>query len=171
MKKILITLTLLSSLAFANQFGAGNKAVGITLGSGSVSFSETNRFVTTTNVENYYILGVNADFFVFENLSVGLGYRGWFGGDPTINQGTIPVTYYIPTNSRFRPYVGAFYRYTYIADDKYDNYSSAGGRAGLAITYQNGYVGFGWAQEYYLDSDNLSDSSSGYPEMVLGFSF
>ena len=167
MKKIFITLLLLSSLAFANQFGAGKKAIGITLGSGSVSYS-VGPFST---VENYYILGVNADFFVAENLSVGLGYRGWFGGDPTINQGTIPVTYYIPTNSKFRPYLGAFYRYTYIADDLYDNYSSAGGRAGLAITFQNGYVGFGWAQEYYLDSDSRSDSTSGYPEVVIGFSF
>lgn len=167
MKKIFVTLVLLSSLAFANQFGAGNKAIGITLGSGSVSYS-VGPF---SSVENYYILGVNADFFVAENLSVGLGYRGWFGGDPTINQGTIPVTYYIPTGSKFRPYVGAFYRYTYIADDLYDNYSSAGGRAGLAITFQNGYVGFGWAQEYYLDSDSRSDSTSGYPEVVIGFSF
>ncbi len=167
MKKIFVTLVILSSLAFANPFGAGNRAVGITLGSGSVSYS-VGPFST---VENYYILGVNADFFVAENLSVGLGYRGWFGGDPTINQGTIPVTYYIPTNSKFRPYLGAFYRYTYIADDRFDNYSSAGGRAGLAITFQNGYVGFGWAQEYYLDSDSLSDSTSGYPEVVLGFSF
>ena len=167
MKKIFVTLVLLSSLAFSNQFGAGNKAIGITLGSGSVSYS-VGPF---SSVENYYILGVNADFFVAENLSVGLGYRGWFGGDPTINQGTIPVTYYIPTGSKFRPYVGAFYRYTYIADDLYDNYSSAGGRAGLAITFQNGYVGFGWAQEYYLDSDSRSDSTSGYPEVVIGFSF
>ena len=167
MIKIVSVLLLLSTLAFANPFGAGNRAIGITVGSGSVSYS-VGPFST---VENYYILGVNADFFVAENLSVGLGYRGWFGGDPTINQGTIPVTYYIPTNSKFRPYLGAFYRYTYIADDRYDNYSSAGGRAGLAITFQNGYVGFGWAQEYYLDSDSLSDSSSGYPEVVLGFSF
>jgi len=167
MKKIFVTLVLLSSLAFANQFGAGNKAIGITLGSGSVSYS-VGPF---SSVENYYILGVNADFFVAENLSVGLGYRGWFGGDPTINQGTIPVTYYIPTGSKFRPYVGAFYRYTYIADDLYDNYSSAGGRAGLAITFQNGYVGFGWAQEYYLDSDSRSETTSGYPEVVIGFSF
>ena len=167
MIKIVSVLLLLSTLAFANPFGAGNRAIGITVGSGSVSYS-VGPFST---VENYYILGVNADFFVAENLSVGLGYRGWFGGDPTINQGTIPVTYYIPTNSKFRPYLGAFYRYTYIADDRYDNYSSAGGRAGLAITFQNGYVGFGWAQEYYLDSDSLSDSTSGYPEVVLGFSF
>ena len=167
MKKILVVLTLLSSLAFANPFGAGNKAVGITVGSGSVSYS-VGPFST---VENYYILGVNADYFVFENLAIGVGYRGWFGGDPTINQGTIPVTYYVPTNSKFRPYLGALYRYTYINDDLYDNYSSVGARVGLAILFQNGYAGFGWVQEYRLDADNLSDDTSGYPEVVIGFSF
>ncbi len=172
MKKILIILVLLSSLTFANQFGEGNKAIGITLGSGSVTLNETNHFGTIikTNVEDYYILGVNAEFFVLENLSVGLGLRSWFGGDPTLYQGTIPVTYYIPTNSRFRPYLGAFYRYTYVSGD-YENYSSAGGRAGLAITYQSGYIGLGWVQEYYLDGDSLNDSTSGYPEMIIGFSF
>ena len=167
MIKIVSALLLLSSLAFANQFGAGNKAIGITVGTGSVSYS-VGPF---SSVENYYIVGLNADYYVAENLSIGVGYRGWFGGDPTINQGTIPVTYYIPTNSKFRPYIGAFYRYTYIADDKYDNYSSAGARVGLAVTFQNGYAGFGWAQEYYLDSDSRSDSTSGYPEAVIGFSF
>ncbi len=162
MIKIVSIVLLLSSLAAANPFASGNANIGITAGSGSVSYSR--------NVENYYILGVNADFFVVENLAVGLGYRGWFGGDPIINQGTIPVTYYIPTNSAFRPYVGAFYRYTFV-DGDYDNYSSAGARAGLAITFKGGYFGFGWAQEYYLDADNLSDDTSGYPEMVVGFSF
>ena len=165
MKKIFVALAVLSSLAFANQFGAGNKAIGVTVGSGSVSYSKG----PFSSVENYYIVGVGGDYFVFENLSLGLGYRGWFGGTPTIHQGTIPVTYYIPTNSRFRPYVGAFYRYTYFNNDV-ESYSSAGGRAGLAITFQNGYAGFGWAQEYRLDS-TLENDTSGYPEVIIGFSF
>ena len=84
MKKILVALTLLSSLAFANPFGAGNKSVGITLGSGSVSYSSGTFFGSYT--ENYYILGVSADYYVFENLALGLGYRGWFGGSTKIQQ-------------------------------------------------------------------------------------
>jgi hypothetical protein len=124
-----------------------------------------------SRVENYYIVGVSADFFVAENLAVGLGYSGWFGGTPTINQGTIPVTYYVPTDSKFRPYAGVFYRYTYIADAQYDSYSSTGVRAGLAILFQNGYAGFGWVQEYYLNDEGRSDTTSGYPEAVIGFSF
>ena len=169
MIKIVSVLLLLSTLAFANPFGAGNKAIGITLGSGSVSYSDGTFFGSYT--ENYYILGVSADYFVMENLALGLGYRGWFGGSPKIHQGTVPVTYYIPTNSKFRPYLGAFYRYTYINDDRFDSYSSAGGRAGLAILFQNGYVGLGWIQEYRIDAENLSDDTSGYPEVVIGFSF
>ncbi len=169
MKKIFLLLFAVSSLAFADPFAKGNKSVGITVGSGSVSYSGGT--LVGSSVENYFIVGVNADFFVAENLAVGLGYRGWFGGTPTINQATVPVTYYIPTNSKFRPYAGAFYRYTYISDDQYDNYSSVGGRAGVAILFQNGYAGFGWVQEYRVDSDNQSDDTSGYPEAVIGFSF
>ena len=64
MIKTVSAILLLSSLAFANPFGAGNKSIGITVGSGSVSYSTTG-LITTTYVENYYIVGVNADFFCF----------------------------------------------------------------------------------------------------------
>lgn len=169
MIKIVSTVLVTSALAFANPFGSGTKSIGITLGTGSVSYSSGTFYGSYT--ENYYILGLNADYFVAENLSLGVGYRGWFGGSPTINQASIPVTYYIPTQSKFRPYLGAFYRYTAFNDDQYENYSSAGGRAGLAILFTNGYAGFGWVQEYYLNADSTSDSTSGYPEAVVGFSF
>ncbi len=170
MKKTVSALLMVSTLAgAADPFGAGTTSVGITLGTGSVSYSNGTFFGTYT--ENYYILGVNADYFVLPNLSVGVGYRGWFGGDPVINQASLPVTYYIPTHAKVRPYVGAFYRYTAIADSQYDDYSSVGGRAGVAFLFENGYAGFGWVQEYYLDSDNSSDTTSGYPEAVIGFSF
>ena len=67
MIKTVSVILLLSSLAFANPFASGNKSIGVTVGSGSVSYGTTG-LITTTNVENYYIVGVNADFFVFENL-------------------------------------------------------------------------------------------------------
>ena len=77
----------------------------------------------------------------------------------------------MPAQSRFRPYLGGFYRYTYIGDKGYDNYNSAGGRFGLAIRYQNGYAGFGWVQEVYFGRDNVNDRTSGYPEAVIGIGF
>jgi len=162
-------MALTTALLFADPFASGNKAVGITVGSGSVSYS--GGLLITSRVENYYILGVSASYFVVDNLDIGLGYRGWFGGTPKIHQATIPVTYYMPTDSTFRPYLGAFYRYTDISSDLYDDYSSVGGRAGVAIVFRNGYAGFGWVQEVYLNAESTSDSSSGYPEATVGFSF
>ncbi len=166
MKKIAIALLLMASLLQADTFESGTASLGITGGSGSVSYSGTN----FGYIENYYILGVNADYFIVDNLSVGFGYRLWFNGSPTIHQATVPVTYYVPTGSKFRPYLGAFYRYTYF-DGNVDDYNSAGGRLGLAILFDQGYMGFGWVQEYRLDANNLSDDTSGYPEVTIGFSF
>ena len=164
MIKNILALCLLGSVAIANPFSIHHKSVGVTLGNGSVSYGRSGS-------ENYYILGVSADYYVYDNLALGLGYRGWFGGTPLIHQATVPLTYYIPTGSKFRPYVGAFYRYTYLSDSAYESYSSAGGRIGLAILFEHGYGGLGWVQEYRLDADSLSDTSSGYPELVIGFSF
>ena len=169
MLRFLSILALTTALLSADPFASGNKAVGITVGSGSVSYS--GGLFTSSKVENYYILGVSASYFIADNLDIGLGYRGWFGGTPKIHQATIPVTYYMPTDSKFRPYLGGFYRFTDISSDLYDDYSSVGGRAGVAIVFRNGYAGFGWVQEVYLDADNTSDSSSGYPEATVGFSF
>ncbi|MCJ7765931.1 MAG: hypothetical protein MUP09_08340 [Thiovulaceae bacterium] len=167
MKRIIPVLALLVSLSAADTFVAGSKSIGVTAGTGSVSYSSG----TGTNVENYFVVGVRGDYFVRDNLSVGVGFRSWTGGTPTLQQVTLPVTYYMPTQTRYRPYLGAFYRYTYVGSDRYDNYSSIGARAGVAILFENGYAGFGWAQEVYLNRDNVSSNSSGYPEAVIGFSF
>jgi hypothetical protein len=169
MKRRILVLTVLSSLGFAGTFDEGTRSVGVSVGTGSVSYS--GGAIAGTQVENYFIIGASADYFVRDNLSVGAGFRSWTGGTPTIQQITLPVNYYMPTGTSYRPYLGAFYRYTYIGSDSYDNYSSVGGRAGVAILFESGYAGFGWTQEVYLDRDNLSDNSSGYPEAVIGFSF
>ena len=142
-------------------------SIGLGLGSGSVSYSVG----PLSKVENYYIAGVSGDYYLYENLALGLGYRGWFGGSPTINQVTVPLTYYFDTGSKFRPYLGAFYRYTFINSDLFSDYSSAGGRVGMAIMFNGGYAGLGWIQEYRLDANELKNTTSGYPEVVVGFTF
>ena len=164
--KYLVLLIISLTLIAAKPFGEKTASIGVTVGSGSVAYSLDG----VTEVQNYYIAGVSGDYFVIENLSIGLGYRGWFGGEPTIHQLTTPVTYYIPTGTQYRPYLGAFYRYTYF-DGSVEDYNSVGGRAGLAIMFRSGYVGFGWVHEYRLSADDLTDNQSGYPEVVVGFSF
>jgi len=167
MKKTALLLLLVQTLLSANPFGQGSLNIGLGVGSGSVSYS--NGFLT--KVEDYYIVGVSGDYFVFDNLALGLAYQGWVGGTPAIHQASLPVTYYIPTGSKFRPYAGLLYRYTYMNSDLYDNYSSVGGRAGLAILFHKGYVALGWLQEYRLEEGYSSDRNSGYPEITVGFTF
>jgi len=163
MKRFLLPL-LFSWTLYAGSFSAGNTGLGLTVGSGSVSYS-------TRGSQSYFIAGVSAEYFLIDGLALGVGYRGWFGSSPTVHQGTIPLTYYIPTGKNFRPYAGAFYRYTTFSDKDYESYSSAGVRVGGAMLFTGGYVGFGWVQEYYLDANDQDNSTSGYPEVVIGFSF
>lgn len=158
MKKI-ITISLLTSALLADgMFSVGHKNFGFSVGSSSGYGN------------NYTVVGVNANYFVTNNLSVGAGYQGWFGNDPKINEISIPVTYYVPTNSTFSPYIGAIYRYTFI-DEPYEDYGIYGGRIGVAIhTSPNSFISIGWVQEYF-DNTSGGDDSRGYPEVSAGFSF
>ncbi len=157
MKKIITILLLGSTIYAGGIFSIGHKNFGFSIGSSS-GYGNT-----------YTVVGVNANYFVAEGVSVGLGYQGWFGADPKINEISIPLTYYIPLESSFSPYVGAIYRHTFI--DGYEDLNVYGGRVGVAMhTGSNSFMSIGWVQEYY-DNTSGGDDSRGYPEISAGFSF
>ena len=157
MKKVFIAL-LISTVLFGALFEQGSKNVGVNIGAGS-NFGV-----------NYTIIGINASYFVVDNLQAGLEYRGWFGSGPAINEISVPVTYIVPLNDKFRPYVGGFFRKTFLDSSQGDDYSVYGARVGVSmITSGNSYASFGWVQEYYDNS--YGDSSNGYPEVAVGLSF
>lgn len=145
------------TMAGAGVFDSGQKNVALTVGAGS-GFNN-----------NYTIVGVSANYFALNGLSVGLGYRGWFGASPTLNEVDVPVTYYVPLESKVRPYVGTFYRRTFISGN-YDDYDMLGARAGISVVQGNGYISAGWVQEWY-SQDSGGDNSNGYPEIAAGMSF
>ncbi len=156
MKKIIIALLITSAL-FGALFEKGSKNVGVTMGAGSFGNN------------NYTIIGVSASYFIVDNVMTGIEYRGWLGNDPSINEFSIPVTYMVPLHEKFRPYVGGFYRRTFMGSD-FDDYNVYGARAGVSmVTSGNSYASFGWVQEYY--DNNYGDSSNGYPEIAVGLSF
>ena len=150
----------MSSVVSAALFQKGDSAIGVVVGSSS------------TGSENYLILGVSGEYFAMNGLNVGIGYRGWFGGDPTQNQLTLSTSYYLPVTKKFHPYVGVFGRETFV--DGYDNRSSYGGRAGLAISMSsNTYISVGWAYEEYMDctETRFRECSTNYPEVVFSLAF
>jgi len=158
MKKIITISLLASALYSGGMFSVGHKNFGVSVGS------------STGYGNSYTVVGVNANYFVTDNISVGAGYQGWFGNDPKINEISIPITYYAPIEGMYKPYVGLTYRHTFI-EDPYKDHSAYGGRVGVAIvTGGNAFMSIGWVQEYYDDGVNGSQSR-GYPEINAGFSF
>jgi len=163
MKKVFLSLLLLSSISYAELFTQGRVGLGVIVGSGSS--------VTREGTQNYTIAGVSGDYFIVDNLSVGLGYMGWFGGTPTLNQITVPLTYYIPLEEKYRPYLGLFIRETFISDG-YEDYDSYGAKAGVAFLFsKTSYLGIGVVQEFYGSGKYGDESSNTYPEIVFAFSF
>jgi len=154
-KLLLLTLTLLSLQA--DLFKAGQKNFGFSAGS-STGFGNT-----------YTVIGANFNYFIQDGFSVGLGYQGWFGSDPKINEISIPLTYYYEYTPQYYPYAGFRYAHTAI-DDPYKDYDTYGLRAGLAMSFGgNSYMSVGWVQDY-RKRDGASDSE-GYPEISMGVSF
>ena len=164
-KKLIVVLLLLSAILNAELFKQSNLGVGLIVGGGSVT-------TTKDGTQNYTIVGLNADYFVIDNLSVGIGYMSWFGSSPSLNQLTIPVTYYVPMNKKVRPYAGVFLRETFVSSG-YKDYESYGGKVGAAMRLSpTSYVGVGlMAERYSSCSAWQEDCSSVYPEVIFAFSF
>ncbi len=159
MKKLATALLLTATFLNADLlFTAGQKNFGLSMG-------------TSTGFGNdYTTLGANFNYFVQDNLSVGVGYLGYFGDDPKINQVTIPVTYYYPISITNYPYAGVFYKHTFISDD-YEDYDVYGVRVGMSVRIgPRSYISAGWVEEY-TDIDTLDDNWDGHAEVSIGFTF
>lgn len=158
MKKIFLILLATASIYAQGVFSVGSKNINITAGTDN-SFGN-----------DYTILGVNTNYFVIDNLSIGASYQIYLGGTPDISQVTIPLTYYAPLeNFPFKPYVGAFYTKTFI-EDPFNDYDIYGARVGLSMqTSNNSYMSFGWVQEF--DTSSTRIEKRGYPEVSAGISF
>mgnify|MGYP000636670315 CR=1 FL=1 len=103
MKKVFMVLILAMSLeadvsVYKSLFSQGSTSVGIRLGGASIGD------------ENYTIFGISGNYFVIDNLSIGLGYEKWFSGDPSIQKATLESTYFLPASEKIRPYLGIFGR-------------------------------------------------------------
>jgi len=162
MKKITLLLLLSASIIHAaGMFTIGHKNFGFHI-------SQDNAYGN-----NYTVIGASVNYFLLDNLSTGIAYQAWLGDNPSINQITVPITYHIPLDSIYRPYIGTFYSHTFMGDNgtqKYTDYESYGGSIGLTMqTSSNSYVSFGWIQEIY--DDGVNSQSRGYPQVSGGFSF
>jgi hypothetical protein len=143
----------------AGPFTKGSKRVNVVGGMGS------------TFGQSYLIIGAGISYYIADGLALGVGGEGWILQDPTIWKVSPEIRYTFWKLDRFKPYVGAFYRKTFIGDP-FDDYNSWGGRAGVSYRSGNSYVSLGVVHEEFLDCDSSwGDCSSTYPEISFWFSF
>ncbi len=143
----------------AGAFAKGSKRVNVVGGAGS-NLGQT-----------YLIIGAGISYYLADGLALGLSGEGWILQDPTFWKISPDLRYTFWKMDKFKPYVGAFYRHTFVGDP-FEDYDSWGGRAGVAYRQGSSYVSLGVVHEMYLgDKYSGTDSSNTYPELSFWFSF
>ena len=143
----------------AGPFLQGSQTVSIIAGAGS-AFGD-----------DYIILGGGYGYYVIDGLELGIDAQFWLSGDPSITKLSPQIRYVFTQPKTVKPYVGAFFRRTFIED--LDDLDSTGLRAGLNFMGRgNFYFGLGFVHETYRDCAETvyTDCSDTYPEILFGFS-
>jgi len=144
----------------AGVFGRGRTHFVVSAGSG-YAFDQT-----------YFVLGLGATYYLIDGLNVGLFAESWTGADPHLVKVTPSVQYVFYQVPVVKPYLGAFYRRSYVSG--LSDINSYGGRAGAYLAAgRNAYVGAGVVYESYVDCNKAiyRSCSNTYPEISFTVAF
>lgn len=153
-------------------------AAAASVGSGGVGTAFSKNSVTlgvvagsgTAFANDYFILGVAAGYYVMDGLELGVSLQHWIGDDPSITKLSPQVRYVFTQADPIKPYLGTFYRRTFIED--LDDEDSYGYRAGAYFSGSGGvYIGGGVVYEEYVDCSRFVECSDTYPEIVISVNF
>jgi len=145
-------------LSHSNPFSEGKTNLSLVLGSGA-AFND-----------NYIILGAGIGYYLVDGLELGVDAQYWFSGSPSILKVSPQLKYVFLPGAKIRPYVGVFYRRTFVNSDIFRDQNSYGSRAGAYFTSRSGvYIGGGIVYEK-LENCRISDCSNTYPEFLISIS-
>jgi hypothetical protein len=121
--------------------------------------------------DQYLIVGAGIGRFIAKGLEVGIDYEAWLFGDPVLQRLSPEARYVLAFVPKVQPYVGIFYRHTFVSD--FEDMDSVGARAGLYFAPKGPLsIGAGAVYERQLScDDSVLDCDSVYPELTLAFSF
>jgi hypothetical protein len=143
-----------------HPFGAGAARLSVAFG-GAMAFNQ-----------DYSVFGLGVGYFVADGIEVGLDAEQWFGNSPRIQQVSPQLRVVINTAGKVKPYLGAFYRRTFI--ENYRDLDTVGGRAGVyVLAGRNTYFGAGLAEDVHLNCDRTvyASCSETFPEILIAVMF
>ena len=122
--------------------------------------------------ETYVVVGLGAQYYVVDGLNLGLHWEYWTGSDPKMSKLTPSIQYVFHKMNPVKPYVGAFYRRTYL--ERLEDLDSFGARAGVYLQAgRNSYIGAGLVYESYVDCETgiyrKCDSTYGEISFTIAF--
>jgi hypothetical protein len=126
-----------------------------------------------TKSDTYFILGTGLGYFVADGFELGVDYEAWLFGSPVLNRLSPEARYVFFMVPVIKPYVGFFYRHTFIK--RHDDVDYLGGRAGLFIQPERSraYAGAGAVYEHVIEcrASQFVHCHEWYPEVSLGVTF
>ncbi len=139
-------------------FSKGSSSIGVVAGSGR-SFNS-----------DYIILGAGIGYYLIDGLELGADVQHWFSGNPSITKFSPQIRYVYATPKVLQPYLGAFYKWTFIED--MDNQASYGYRVGAYFSTRNKLnIGGGFVYEKYKSCALFVNCSNTYPEVLLTINY
>jgi len=144
----------------AFPFNRGSARLSLLVGSG------------TAFDQDYTVLGIGGGYYVMDGLEVGLDAETWQGSSPHISRISPGLRYVLYTVRTIKPYVGVFYRRTFIED--YRDHNEAGFRAGgIVRAGRRVYFGAGIVYDLRLSCDKsvYSSCTDVYPEIMFAVLF
>lgn len=168
---VLISVALFFGIFGTSPAGAADRGGGAMFLEGSMRFSLMFGGGRAFD-QDYTVFGLGAGYYVIDGLEAGLEAETWQGAQPRIRRVSPQLMYVVPLDSAVRPYLGAFYRRTFI--EAYKNLNDAGGRAGLLFPLgRSAYLGAGAVYERHVACDRIvyESCSEAYPELTLAIIF
>ena len=145
----------------AGPFSKGSVRASVLIGSGSIN-----------ETDDYTIVGIGGGYFVIDGLEAGVDANAWLGGELDIYQVSPRVGFVFFSAPTVKPYVGLFYRRTFV--QQLDDRDAVGARAGVyLVSARNHYVGIGAAHEEYVGCNRsvYADCSDTSVELTVAFAF